>query len=311
MNLEAFLQERQPIWEELERALKRSRGRPERLGAKQALELGRSYRSVTADLALARRRFPGDPVVERLERLTLAARQAIYSERTHRLGSLARFMAGGYWRLVRERPGALAISWLALLGPTVLCAIWAIHSPTAALGLVPGRFKPAAHPHVHHIPLGAATQAVLASSIFTNNIGGTYLAFAGGLLLGLGTIAVMAYNGVLLGTLAGLTIQAGNFSVFLRYVVPHGMLELSCMAVSGAAGLRIGWAFIDPGVMPRSVSLQRAARPAVSVVLGTAPWLVVAGLTEGFVTPHGLPLGAALAVGCTLAGIYWLLMLAR
>jgi uncharacterized membrane protein SpoIIM required for sporulation len=311
MNLDTFLSERQPIWEELEAALKRSRGRPERLGPEQALELGRRYRAVAADLAMARRRFPGDPVVDRLERLTLAGRQAIYSERTRRLGSLWRFLTRDYWRLILDRPGMLAISWLAMLGPTVLCAIWAIHSPTAALGLVPGRFEGATHPHVHHIPLGAATQAVLASSIFTNNIGVTFLAFAGGLALGLGTIAVLAYNGVLLGTLAGLTIQAGNFSVFLRYVVPHGLLELSCIAVSGAAGLRIGWAFIDPGVLPRGVSVRGAARPAVAMVLGTAPWLIVAGLTEGFVTPHGIALEAALAVGCTLAGAYWLLALTR
>ncbi len=48
------------------------------------------------------------------------------------------------------------------------------------------------------------------------------------------------------------------------------------------------------------MSLRRAARPAVALVLGTAPWLVVAGLTEGFVTPRGLPLAAALAVGLAL-----------
>jgi uncharacterized membrane protein SpoIIM required for sporulation len=314
MNLDTFLSERQAVWEELERALKRSRGRPERLGPSQALELGRSYRAVAADLAMARRRFPGDPVVDRLERLTLAGRQAIYSERTHRLGSLGRFLARDYWRLIVERPGLLAVSWLAMLGPTVLCAIWAIHSPTAALGLVPGRFKPAAGAgghHITHIPLGAATQAVLASSIFTNNIGVTFLAFAGGLALGLGTIAILAFNGVLLGTLAGLTIQAGNFSVFLRYVVPHGLLELSCIAVSGAAGLRIGWAFIDPGVLPRGISVRDAARPAVAMVLGTAPWLIVAGLTEGFLTPRGIPLGPALAVGGSLAGVFWLLALTR
>lgn len=311
MTLDTFLRERQPVWEAFERELQRSRRRPERLGAHGALELGRNYRAVAADLATARRRFPGDPVVTRLEALTLAGRQAIYSERTRRLGSLWRFVTRDYWRLVLERPGLLAASWLAMLAPTMLSAVWAIHSPAAAVGLVPGQFKGAAHPHVHHIPLGAATQAVLASSIFTNNIGVTFLAFAGGLPLGLVSLAVLAYNGLLLGTLAGLTIQAGNFSVFLRYVAPHGMLELSCIAVSGAAGLRLAWAVIDPGVLPRGVSLSAAARPAVAQVLGTAPWLVLAGLTEGFVTPRGLPLAAALAIGLTLASIYWTLALTR
>jgi uncharacterized membrane protein SpoIIM required for sporulation len=129
--------------------------------------------------------------------------------------------------------------------------------------------------------------------------------FAGGLLLGLGTLAVQAYNGVTLGALAGITIGSHNFGVFVRYIVPHGILELSCFAVAGAAGLRLTAALIDPGTRPRGEALRAAARPAVAEVLGTAVWLVVAGLTEGFVTPHGLPLGAALAVGCGLGAIFW------
>jgi uncharacterized membrane protein SpoIIM required for sporulation len=310
LNLEAFLADRSPAWDALERALQPS-GRAGRMAPERTLEVGRDYRAVVADLAFARRRFPGDPVVDRLERLALAGRQAIYSGRPRNAGALLEFVTTGYWRLVIGQPGVLAVSVVALAAPCLLAAIWALHDPAAALGLVPGVFKGAAHPHARHIPLGAATQAVLASSIFTNNIRVTFLAFAGGLTLGFGTIALLAYNGALLGALAGITIQAGNFSVFVRYVVPHGMLELSCIAVSGAAGLRLAWAVIDPGTMARGASLRAAARPAVTLALGTAPWLVVAGLTEGFVTPRGLPLAAALAVGLFWFCLYWGLVATR
>ena len=68
---------------------------------------------------------------------------------------------------------------------------------------------------------------------------------------------------------------------------------------------------IDPGTLPRGVSLRAQARGAVLLVLGTAPFLVLAGLTEGFVTPRGLPLGAALAVGLAWGGAYWLLAVTR
>jgi len=85
--------------------------------------------------------------------------------------------------------------------------------------------------------------------------------------------------------------------VFVRYIVPHGLLELSCISIAGVAGLRLARALIDPGVRPRAEALRADARGAVLMVLGTAPWLVLAGLTEGFVTPRALPLGAAMAVG--------------
>jgi uncharacterized membrane protein SpoIIM required for sporulation len=311
MNLEAFLTERETTWKSFEQELARAGGRPDRLGAEGALAMGRRYRGVVADLAIARRRFPGDPMVDRLERLVLAGRQAIYSERSRAGASLRQFASRGYWTLVIGRPGILAVALLAMFGPCLLAAGWAIHDPAGALGLVPAQFRAASDPHVRHLALGAATQAVLASSIFTNNIQVTFLAFAGGLTLGLGTLALLAYNGILLGALAGLTIQAGSFSVFVRYVVPHGLLELSCIAVAGAAGLRLAWALIDPGTSPRGDSLRAAARPAVALVLGTAPWLVLAGLTEGFVTPEALPLPGALAVGLSLGVTYWALVAAR
>jgi uncharacterized membrane protein SpoIIM required for sporulation len=309
MNLDTFLTERSPTWEALERDLGKSRAG--RLRPDDALAVGRSYRAVVADLAYARRRFPGDPVVTRLERLALAGRQTIYSGRRRSGRALINFVSRDYWRLVIGRPGVLAVSVIALFAPCLLGAVWALHDPAAALGLVPGEFKAAAHPHLRHLALGTATQAVLASSIFTNNIRVTFLAFAGGLLLGVGTLALLAYNGVLLGVLGGLTIGTGNFAVFVRYVAPHGMLELSCISVSGAAGLRLAWAMIDPGTLPRGAALRAAARPAVLLVLGTAPWLVLAGLTEGFVTPRGLPLGDALAVGISLGTLYWALVVAR
>ncbi len=310
MNLDAFLAQRGSAWDALERDLKAAAGRPERLGAERALGLGREYRAVTADLAYARRRFPGDPVVDRLERLALAGRQAVYGRRAPG-GSLVGFAQTGYWRLIAGRPGLLATAALASFVPALLAALWALHDPGAAIGLVPGAFRAAAHPHLHRLPGGATTLAVVASSIFTHNIELAFLVFAGGLLLGVGTVALLAYNGLMLGALAGLTIEGGNFAVFVRYVAPHGLLELSCFTVAGAAGLRLGWALIDPGRLPRGESLRREARPAVAVVLGTACWLVVAGLTEGFVTPHALPLAAAVAVGVGLAGTFWALVLIR
>jgi uncharacterized membrane protein SpoIIM required for sporulation len=310
MNLDAFVSTGAPAWEELEALLERAGSRPERLGVEGVLELGGLYRTAVADLALARRRFPGDPVLARLEPLVLRARHAVYGER-RRAGSLREFALRGYWRDIRAHRALLAVSVTAILAPTLLSAAWAIHDPGAAIGLVPSPYRAAADPHVRHLSVGLTTQAALAGSIFTHNIAVTFLTFAGGLTLGVGTLWLLAYNGLLLGTLAGLTIQAGTFSVFVRYIVPHGMLELSCIAIAGVAGLRLARALIDPGVRPRPDALRADARGAVLMVLGTAPWLVCAGLTEGFVTPRALPLGAALAVGGAWFALYWTLVARR
>ena len=131
------------------------------------------------------------------------------------------------------------------------------------------------------------------------------LAFGGGLLLGLGTLLVLIQNGVLLGAVAGLSIGAGNGRPFFSLVTAHGVLELSCICVAAAAGLRIGWAIVDPGYRRRGEALRSETRAAIEMLLGTAPWLVVAGLVEGFVTPAGFDLPIVIAIGLGLGALYW------
>ena len=43
------------------------------------------------------------------------------------------------------------------------------------------------------------------------------------------------------------------------------------------------------------------------IALGTAPWLVLA-LVEGFLTPSGLGVLAALVIGFAFGAVYWLLL---
>ena len=97
----------------------------------------------------------------------------------------------------------------------------------------------------------------------------------------------------------------GNGPPLFQQVLAHGFLELSCIAVAGAAGLRMGWAIIDPGSRPRGVALREEARAAAEMLLGTAAWLVVAGLVEGFVTPSGQSLTTVLVVGLGLGIVFW------
>jgi uncharacterized membrane protein SpoIIM required for sporulation len=310
MNLENFLSEGSDTWSELESLLDRAGSRPEKLGADGVLELGSLYRAAAADLALARRRFAGDPVVDRLEQLVLHARRVVYGERT-RAGALVEFLLRGYWQDVRAHRRELAVAATAMFAPALLCAVWAVKNPTAVLAFVPSDFAAAAAPHVHHLSVSLSITAADPIAIPLHNILVTFLTFAAGLTFGLGTLLLLAYNGVMLGVLGGLTIQAGTFGVFVSYIAPHGLLELSCITVAGAAGLRLAHALIDPGVRPRPQTLREDARGAVRMLLGTAPWLVPAGLTEGLITPRNLPDGLALAIGCTLAGIYWSCVLLR
>ena len=73
----------------------------------------------------------------------------------------------------------------------------------------------------------------------------------------------------------------------------------------------MGWALVEPGRATRKAALGARGRGSVQIVLGTTPWLVVAGLVEGFLTPAGLGLAAVLAIGFSLGAVYWTLVAVR
>lgn len=308
MNLDRFVHERSPAWAELEELVRASKRRPERLGPDGARRLAASYRASAADLALARRRFAGDPVVARLEDLVGRARHVVYAA-SGRRASLRRFYGRDYWRLVAEKPRALLVAFALLFGPAVLAAVWARHDPGAAAGVVPPGFRPATDPGHPWQDLSPGDQAAFTTELFTNNIQVTLAAFAGGITFGILTAVALIYNGVLLGVIAGLMTGAGNTVGFIDLVTAHGVLELSCILVGGAAGLRLGWALVDPGVRTRAASASAEARRAVAMAIGTAPWLIVAGIIEGNrarLAEAGV--GVVIGVGATFGLLYWTLL---
>lgn len=307
MTLERFIGARSDSWSELEGLLRDAKGKPERLGAERVRRLGALYREAAADLALARRRYPGDPVRRRLEQLVGRAGVVVYAglpaER-----SPASFFLRDYWRAVAERPLPILIAWLALLGPGLLAALWALSEPSAASAFIGAPFQGAIDPPTDS---GASTaeRAVFSAELFTNNIQVTFIAFAAGILFGIGSIVIVALNGLLLGAVTGAAIEAGNGAAFFSFIVPHGPLELSCIAITAAAGMRLGWSLVDPGELPRRAALVAEARRSVLIVLGTMPWLVLAGLIEAFVRSAALPQAVLIVVGLGAFALFWGLVL--
>jgi uncharacterized membrane protein SpoIIM required for sporulation len=304
--VERLLAQRQEAWRELGELVTAARGRAERLGPDGVRRLGALYRSAAADLALFRQRWPHDPAAVRLEDLVGRARHLVYAG-TARREPLRRFLTDGYWRRVAERPGLLAVAAALLCAPMALGGAWVATDPAAAAGLVPGGL---AGPSGGPADLGftAAESAAFSTQIFVNNIRVAFLALAGGMTAGVLTAFVLLFNGTLLGVVAGLSVEAGDGARFVQLVVPHGLLELSLIVAAGAAGLRMGMAVVAPGMRTRGQALVAEARPAAELALGTALWLVLAGLVEGFVTPAGIGVGPALVLGTSLAAAFWALV---
>lgn len=312
MNLDRFSSEREPLWRELDELIASAKGRPQRLGPEELLRVGYLYRAAAADLAFARRRWPSEAVVGHLEGLVNRGRVLVYGAPPKNAGVKA-FFARDYWLRIVERPTLLLVAAILLFVPLGLTAAWAASDPGAASNFVPEGYEQITQPRTAGQDLGMSPgeEAAFSSMIFTNNIKVTFLAFAAGALLGLGTAWVLGFNGVFIGSITGLAFQAGNAVPFTELIVAHGVLELSCIVVAGAAGLRLGWAIVAPGHRRRSDAVMEEGRRGVEIILGTMPWLVLAGLVEGFVTPAGLGIVVNSVVGLSLGAAFWAVALTR
>ena len=218
------------------------------------------------------------------------------------------FVRHGYWQAVRDLGPALLVSVALFCAAVALAMTWGATDPARCAGCVPADFIDAADPPAADQGLAPTESAAFSSAVLTNNIMVSLTVFAAGLLFGVGGAALLGYNALILGAVFGVAIDAGTLGKMVRQVASRGLLELSCIVVAAAAGMRFGWALVDPGTKRRQEALQAAARPTLAVVLRTAPLFVFAGLLEGFVSPAGITLVPALLLGGGIAVGYWLLV---
>ncbi|HEY1298659.1 MAG TPA: stage II sporulation protein M [Chloroflexota bacterium] len=307
-SLSHFIASRQPRWTELEDLLATSEGNGlRRFDADQIERLGSGYRQVMSDLAIARRDFPEDQLTQWLNGLAARAHLRLYRAPAPSWRNLGHFFWTDFARRFRAARGYLLVSALLLFGPALLAYLAAWLDPTLREALVPLQLRRTMESGRTWTDIAPNLRPGMATLIFTNNIQVAFLAFAGGVLFGLGTVYVLVSNGLMLGSVLGAAQAYGVTPLLWSFISPHGFLELTCIVIAGAAGLMLGDALLRPGLLLRREALARAARRAVELVLGAAPVLVVAGLIEGFVSPTDLPIGIKIGIGlgagCVLYGL--------
>ena len=303
MKLDRFLAERTSDWNELEELLERGGPGANRLTAPELLRLGSLYRASASDLAVARRYFTGTPGTLRLQGLVTRAYGVVYG-RVQREDTFFGFFSRSVWRRIYECLPWVRLAIFVLLAGLLFGTIWALNEPSSASSLLPG-LHVSSHSKGGFYGLPLSGRGGLAIEIFTNNILVSCMCMLGGFSCGILTTYMLLYNGAIIGILGTLEWRVGGFDSFVRLVVPHGLLELSCVSLAGGAGYVIARALIDPGKKRRRDALAAMSPQLGACTFGFITFLVAAGLTEGFITPWYLPTIPAVALGAGLACAFW------
>jgi uncharacterized membrane protein SpoIIM required for sporulation len=303
MDLDALTAARRAEWARLDE-LSRSR----HLSGVEVDELVARYRAASADLADAKtsigRSVQGDHVSTMLAR----ARLRLTGAPENVLRQIPRFF-------VLQLPAALyRVRWLTLaialgfIAVATVVALWVSGDPAlvASLGSRAQLEQYAENEFTDYYSENPA--AVFAGTVWTNNawIAAQCVLFG---VTGIWPVMVLVQNAMGVGTAAAVMAAFDRADVFVLYILPHGLLELTSIFVAGAAGLRIFWTWVAPGPRTRGEALAAAGRSLATIAIGLVIALGVSGLIEGFVTAQPWPWPLKIGIGAAALGLFLAYML--
>lgn len=299
--IESFVSRRRPRWERLSTLLDRAASASASLSVAELDELARLYRQTTGDLAVARRDFPDDRSTLFVNQLVTRAHSILYREPPAPFRRLRRFFTNELPCEYRSAWPYLVAAAVLFFGPALAMGVAIVVSPAAAELVLSPLLLEEIKAGNTWFDIDLPKRSAAASFIMTNNIGVSFLAFSGGMLAGVGSAMALAYNGLHIGGVAGALIAYGLGDRLVGFVSPHGFLELSVIVIAGACGLMLGRAIVWADLRPRGQALAAAGSRAIRLLLGSIPFMVVAGVIEGFVSPAAFPWPYKLAIGLTTA----------
>jgi uncharacterized membrane protein SpoIIM required for sporulation len=314
MDLSTFLRQRQPDWCRLEEILQHVEGSGlATLDDEQAVEFGRLYRRAASDLNQSQTFVSGEQTERYLNDLVARAYLAIYGKTRANLWGLVHYLFWGYPKVFRRYLPHFLLATALLTSGAIFGFLASYFDPEVARSYLLPTEMPTIQPEqegeAEAAPLQSSGElAAFSSHLFTNNVRVSLTAFALGITLGVGTAWLMFYNGILLGALAAVFLEAGQFMAFATGVLPHGVLEIPAAIIGGAAGFLLAQGIIHARPWPRREELARAGQEALLLVSGCIPLLAVAAILEAGVARSPdwfLGRGLKLAV----AGIFGLLFL--
>jgi uncharacterized membrane protein SpoIIM required for sporulation len=288
MNVETFINTRTPVWKELEALV--GRAEVTKLGRDETHELVELYRRTCSDLNRARSYTANPEVLGYLNQLTGRAYRFIYAaaHNTPIGPAFANLVTREIPSAFRKERTSVMLAATAFLLGALFGALAVIVDVSNARRLIPPMFfSESPRERVEKIEGGkerienVEAALVFGASLYTHNIKVSFLAFTLGALTIVGGLAILFYNGVILGAVATMYVIDGVAVFFVAWVGPHGALELPAIIFGGAAGIVAGRAILMPGVLTRGSALRRVLPNVWRMLIGTMLILVFAGIIEG------------------------------
>ncbi|HLY11288.1 MAG TPA: stage II sporulation protein M [Planctomycetota bacterium] len=301
MDESVFLKRHRPQWQRLEAYAARLEGRGAPLSGPDLFSLVSLYRQSTGDLARARLLRLSPQLIDYLNQLVGRLHFLIYAPPPYPWHRILDFFRRGFPAAVRRQWRYVTGAALLLVLPA-LASFWAVQSEPS-LG---SAFAPPGYVEQVEKSFGetfgkearpSGMNALATSFYIINNVQVSFLAFSTGVFVGLGSAYILVFNGIILGGVGAVIHQHRLSYNFWSFVASHGGIELGAILLAGAAGMRVGFSLVNPGLRTRTAALVHAGREAGLLMAGVVLMLGIAAMLEAWVSPSPLPQALKFVLG--------------
>jgi uncharacterized membrane protein SpoIIM required for sporulation len=251
-------------------------------------DIPKLYRQICHDLASAKAREYSPDLVKRINNLLLSGQTTLYKPHNKIVSGIVEFFTLSFKRSLLDIRAYVIWAHVLFYGFAFISAIVVLLFPAQVslfvdsdtLLSIETMYDPSSEHFLQERP--ADSDFEMFGHYILNNISIAFQCFAGGLLLGIGTLFYLMHNAVFFGAISAYIVNIEYGSTFFSFIITHGSFELSAIVLSGAAGGVIGKHLIAPGQYSRADSLKMAGKRTFPVILGCFILLVLAAFVEAF-----------------------------
>lgn len=297
VDLARFVEAERPYWKALEETLdwlEHSPGR--RLTIEEAERFHLLYQRAAADLGRISGFAAEGGLQQHLEWLVSRAYAEIHESRGRSKTRPWRWFTRSFPQAFRRHIKAFQLSVALTIAGVLFGGLAVKFDPDAKAILMPFenlQMSPAervAHEKETQGKQLTGHKATFSAELMTHNTQVALMTLAFGATFGFGTIAVLFYNGVILGAVAFDYVMGGQTVFLMGWLLPHGVIEIPAILIGGQAGLVIAHALIGwNSRISRAERLRNSLPDVVMLAVGCAVLLVWAGIVEAFVSQYHEP----------------------
>jgi len=283
MREKDFVEQNKEKWKRFEDiASKSSNSNPD--------ELDELYTKITNDLSYARTYYNRRSIRVYLNKLAQSIFSELYKYRKGRKNAFTSFWTELLPQSLYLARRELNISLIFFVFAMLLGILSSIHENDFAQLILGDRYVKMTEENIAKgQPMAvydSGNNVDMFFAITWNNIKVAFLTYVLGAFFAIGSLLVLLYNGIMVGTFQYFFIERELFQESFLTIWMHGAFEISAIVIAGGAGLTLGRGLLFPGNLPRLQSFQISARRSIQIMLGLIPVFIAAGFIEGFFTRY-------------------------